>query len=139
MTEQKDGSVLYAVYGTLRKNWGNNRLLNNQYSEYLGTMKTEPIFTLYHLGGFPAVAEEGTTAVTVEIWRVTDKATASRINGLEGYSGIRGAANNWYDTVEIETEWGTANMFTMNKMNESSHRIIETGDWNNQVFNEEEI
>lgn len=131
-TRLEDGSILYAVYGTLRKGNGNNRLFENEFSEYLGTIKTEPKFTMYGKGaGFPYVAEDGTTAITVEVYKVTDDRVANRVNGLEGYTGERNNPRNWYDTVEIQTPWGIANMFTMNGIRDrkNSNFIIETGDW----------
>lgn len=131
-TRLEDGSILYAVYGTLRKGNGNNRLFENEFSEYLGTIKTEPKFTMYGKGaGFPYVTEDGTTAITVEVYKVTDDRVANRVNGLEGYTGERNNPRNWYDTVEIQTPWGIANMFTMNGIRDrkNSNFIIETGDW----------
>lgn len=134
MTRQEDGSVLYAVYGTLRQGWGNNRLLQNKGAEYLGTMKTPASYRMYSLGGFPGVAENGDTAITVEIYRVTDDQVIRNVNSLEGYSGERGARGNWYDTCDVETEWGAANMFTMNELNTGARaaNVISTGDWANR-------
>ena len=130
MTRQEDGSVLYAVYGTLRKDCGNHHVIEGEGSEFLGELQTEPKFSMYSLGGFPGVAEDGETAITVEIFKVTNEAIIRRVNGLEGYSGTRGSERNWYDTCEIETPWGKANMFTMNKLNgRGKHGIIESGDW----------
>jgi len=39
--------ILVAVYGSLRQNMGNHRLLEN--ANYLGEFKTEPVFSLYSL------------------------------------------------------------------------------------------
>lgn len=133
MTVQKDGSVLYAVYGTLRKGWGNNRLLQNDGVEFLGSTNTDPSYTMYHLGGFPGVAENGETRIAIEVYRVTNPAVVRNVNALEGYSGTRGSDRNWYDTCEVKTEWGMANMFTMNELNDrQTARKITSGDWANQ-------
>lgn len=134
MTRQEDNSVLYAVYGTLRNGHGNNRLLQAEGVEFLGEMKTEPKFTMYGLGGFPGVAENGETALTVEIFKVTNEEVIRRVNSLEGYSGVRGSSANWYDTCELQTEWGVANMFTMNGIADRGRgsNIISSGDWNNR-------
>jgi gamma-glutamylcyclotransferase (GGCT)/AIG2-like uncharacterized protein YtfP len=133
MTVQKDGSVLYAVYGTLREGWGNNRLLQNEGVELLGQMRTPASYNMYSLGGFPGVAENGNTAILVEIYRVTNKSVISRVNALEGYSGVRGSDENWYDTCDVETEWGLANMFTMNGLNGRGSSVITSGDWGNKT------
>lgn len=135
MTVLEDGSVLYATYGTLRKGYGNHRLLEGDRAEFLGTIQTPPNYTMYSLGGFPGVTEKGNTPITVEIYRTTDKSVMNSVNGLEGYTGIRNHERNWYDTCDIQTEWGVANMFTMNQIEESDSKpdVVETGDWNNRV------
>lgn len=134
MTRQPDGSVLYAVYGTLRKGHGNHRYLldSKEGVEFLGEIKTEPRFKMYSMGGFPGVAEGGDKSIVVEIYRVTDEATIRGVNGLEGYSGVRGSDRNWYDTCEIQTPWGVANMFTQNALLNGNRPEIVTGDWNNR-------
>lgn len=130
MTRLEDNSVLYCTYGTLRKGYGNYAgiLENREGVEYLGTMKTDPNYTMVSLGGFPAVKEHGNTSITVDVFKVTDENVIRRVNGLEGYSGKRGDSRNWYDTCEVNTQWGVANMFTMN--NTTGRSIVETGDWN---------
>ena len=133
MTRQEDGSVLFAVYGTLRRGHANHSHCLKGVSEFLGELKTEPNYKMVGKGrGFPFVAEGGSTPITVEIYRVKDEAVVKRVNGLEGYSGIRGSANNWYDTCDIETPWGKANMFINNQYSNATTGLIETGDWNNQ-------
>lgn len=133
MNRQQDGSVLYAVYGTLRPGFGNNVLFRNEHSEHLGTIQTPPIFTMYSLGGFPGVAETGDTAITIDVYRVTDDSVVRMVNGLEGYTGKRNDPMNWYDTCDVETPWGVANMFTMNGLRDGSrHSIVESGDWKNR-------
>lgn len=133
MVKQEDGSVLYAVYGTLRKGCPNNVYFQNKDSEYLGTIKTEPKFTLFGKGaGFPFLAEGGNTEVTVEIYRAKSDYVIEGVNSLEGYRGV--GKRNWYDVTQINTPWGVANAFTMNKLLESENEdfIIKTGDWKNQ-------
>jgi len=118
--------VRFAVYGTLRKGNGNHRLLQD--AEYLGTIKTEPIYTMVSLGGFPAVKENGNTSIVCEIYETDDEDIIKSVFRLEGCTGVKGHPNNWYDFVELDTNWGKANMFTMNTCN--SKVEIENGDWN---------
>lgn len=136
MKVQEDGSVLYAVYGTLRKGYGNHRgRLDGPTVEFLGEMKTEPKYTMVGKGaGFPYVAEGGNTSITVEIYKTKDPRVMQTVNGLEGYSGKRNHPSNWYDTCDLETPWGTANMFTMNSILDRARpdSIIKTGDFKNQ-------
>ena len=72
MTRQEDGSVLYAVYGTLRKGNGNHRYVAN--SEFLGEIKTEPKFTMFGKNwGFPIVSTTGDTSLVVEVYKTSDE------------------------------------------------------------------
>ena len=115
--------ILVAVYGSLRKNMGNDHYLTN--SNYLGEFKTEPIFSLYSLGGFPGLKENGNTAVTMEVYEVNE-ATARSIDSLEGYSPNR--KPTFYDKQSIETPWGTASVYTyVNDISED--RLVKSGDW----------
>lgn len=123
-TEQK---TLFAVYGTLKSGWGNNRILQGN-SKLLGTFVTPPNYTMYSLGGFPAVTKEGNTPITVEVYEVTDPQTIQRVHNLEGYSGTPDHPNNWYDVTPVETPYGVANMFYF-KTPPSRGHVIESGIW----------
>lgn len=114
---------LIAVYGSLRKNMGNDHYLRN--SKYLGEFKTEPIFSLYSLGGFPGLKENGSTSVVVEVYEV-DEETAQNVDALEGYKEGRKAT--FYDKTYIDTPWGKAGIYIyVNPISED--RFVESGDW----------
>lgn len=131
MTRLEDGSVLFAVYGTLRKGNGNHVYVAN--AEFLGEMKTEPKFTMYGKNwGFPIVSTTGDTSLTVEVYKTKDEKVINGVNRLERYSGVRNHPQNWYDTVDIETPWGNANMFVMETERGTEKDIIVDGDWNNR-------
>src|SRR5687768_13262362 len=102
VTQEPQGS-LYAVYGTLRQGFGNNRLLQNEHSQYLGTQTKKFPFRMVSMGGFPGMiytpGKENT--ITIEVFRVTSPTVERRLDMLEGYPG-------WYDKQTVETEWGTA-------------------------------
>lgn len=121
MTEPRN--ILVAVYGSLRQNMGNHRLLEN--ADFMGTMKTDPVFTLHSLGGFPGLKTGGTTAVTVEIYKVNET-EARRIDQLEGYTP--GEPAYFYDKMYIDTPFGTAGIYTYVK-ELSQESIVESGDW----------
>jgi gamma-glutamylaminecyclotransferase len=59
------------VYGTLMKGFGNHALLGSE-PKYIGEGTTLPEFTMYDLGGFPALASDGQTAIKGEIYDVGD-------------------------------------------------------------------
>lgn len=120
--------VLVAVYGTLKRGEGNNRVMEE--SEFLGEVDTAPEFTLYSWGGFPALVPEGETSVKCEIFRVNDPGTLQRIYRLEGYNGIRGhASNTFYDTMDIPTPWGDAEVFIQDASQNEGHSVIESGNF----------
>lgn len=116
---------LIAVYGTLREGCGNHRVMGD--SQLLGVTKTPANFTLFDNGGFPFVHPSGNTAVTIEIYNVTNENTLRGIYGLEGYTGVRGHARNWYNTVDVQTQWGVAEMFVCREI--PNLPIIQSGDW----------
>lgn len=70
------------VYGTLRRGQPNHQLLEK--SEYIGSLKTPPKYTMLDLGAFPGVIEGGTTAIHGEVFEV-DELTLRRLDMLEGH------------------------------------------------------
>lgn len=126
-------NILIAVYGTLRKGNGNHRLIEN--ADYKGTFTTDPIYSLYSLGGFPGLREDGQTAVVMEVYTV-NKEEAHRVDGLEGYNP--GEKPYFYDKIQIETPWGQAGVYTyVRQPNESS--LIKSGDWMNRFEKVEDL
>lgn len=115
---------MYAVYGTLRKGNGNHYLIEK--SEYLGTMKTPPIFTLMDIGPFPAVVN-GSSKVVVEVYKI-DKETEQTLFRLEGYNP--NGQNNLYEVCTFECELGWVNIFIMKPYQVRSYKEIKSGDWN---------
>ena len=126
-------NILISVYGTLRKNCGNHRIIEN--ADYKGTYTTEPIYNLYSLCGFPGLKEKGKTAVVMEVYAV-NKEEARRVDGLEGYTP--GEQATFYDKIQIETPWGEAGVYTyVRQPNESS--LIKSGDWMNRFEKVEDL
>lgn len=75
-------SYVIFVYGSLMKGFGNHALLEK--SEYLGHAVTEKKFEMLDLGAFPAVVDEGKTAIFGELYRV-NKETLGHLDHLEGH------------------------------------------------------
>jgi gamma-glutamylcyclotransferase (GGCT)/AIG2-like uncharacterized protein YtfP len=121
---KNEEKILVAVYGSLRKNMGNHRLLED--AVYLGNFKTKPEFSLYSLGGFPGLKKRGNTEVTMEVYQITP-GEAHRIDQLEGYDPKRND-NYFYDKIEIETPYGAAGTYIyVGEVSED--RLVESGDW----------
>lgn len=71
------------VYGTLKRGYGNNRLLDN--AAFLGTAQVRG-FKIYHLGGFPGVhvSPDLDDMVYGELYRVDNDYDVARLDRLEG-------------------------------------------------------
>lgn len=116
--------ILIAVYGSLRKEMGNHRLLEN--ANYLGEFDTTPNFSLYSLGGYPGLKQDGETSVKMEVYEVTPE-EARRVDNLEGYTP--GASdNNFYDKIQIETPYGWAGTYVF-VPSITGRTLVKSGDW----------
>lgn len=119
---------LIAVYGTLRKGCGNHSHFLTE-AEFKGEFSSEPVYSLYNLGGFPGLKENGNTSVIMEVYAV-NKDEAANVDALEGYSDNRPA--HFYDKKDIQTPWGLASVYIyVRDPNEDS--LIVGGDWLNRV------
>jgi len=116
--------ILVAVYGSLRQDMGNHRLLEN--ANYLGEFKTEPVFSLYSLGGYPGLKENGKTSITMEVYEVTPE-QARRVDALEGYNP-ESSNNTFYDKIFIDTPYGKAGTYIY-VPNTNRLTLVESGDW----------
>lgn len=117
----------FAVYGTLKRGFGNNRLLES--SKFLGEQKI-PGFKMYSLGGFPAINKANEDSnITIEVYEVDDPQVVKNVYSLEHYSGERDNPHNWYDTVDVSTKWGDAEIFYFKKDLQDSNPTVEDGVW----------
>ena len=116
---------LVAVYGSLRHGLGNHRLL--QGAEFKGLDTTQPEWTMYSLGGFPGLMQEGETPITIEVYEV-DVDTFARLDGLEGYP-------RFYNRVEIDTIYGKAWIYFLQDNSYRDHSIVQSGDWKSFLNN----
>jgi len=71
------------VYGTLKRGHSNHNHYLGQ-ARFVGAARTEPLYVMRSLGGFPGVTRGGTTAVTGEIFEVTN-AELANLDRLEGH------------------------------------------------------
>lgn len=114
--------ALYAVYGTLRRGFGNySRHLDNEFSTYLGTERTQPEFTMVSLGGFPGVIPDGKESVTIEVFEVNSPRVEKGLDYLEGYP-------SFYGKMKIDTKWGEANMYILDNSYLTRSKV-PSGDW----------
>jgi gamma-glutamylcyclotransferase (GGCT)/AIG2-like uncharacterized protein YtfP len=106
------------VYGSLKRGFGNNRLLQSATFVSPCTFKG----TMYSMGGFPAVSLHGDTDIAGEIFEV-DEATLHRCDQLEGHP-------DWYLRQKIETSSGPAWVYTQDADQQLSNLpIVKSGEW----------
>lgn len=118
------------VYGTLKKGFGNHRLLET--SKFLGT--TSVPGTMYSLGGFPGVRLDrlGQTSIKCEVYEV-DGATLVNLDRLEGYRGP--GLNNFYDRRNIafsldgDTQVQTADIYELAEDPGHYYPEVASGVW----------
>lgn len=79
---RRRGDTRVFVYGSLLRGEPNHRLLRG--ARFIGVDRTRAAFTLFDLGGFPAMATDGTVAVIGEIYEV-DAAMLVALDRLEGH------------------------------------------------------
>ena len=115
------------VYGSLLSGMGNHSLLGN--SKKLGESKSPAGFKMVDLGYFPGVvkSEDGIGDVVGEVYEVDDD-TMRRLDRLEGYNSIN-PDNGFYNRIEINTDFGTAFMYTVNHGFTRGGKFVENGDW----------
>lgn len=114
-----------AVYGTLKNNRSNHRLLDG--ARYLGEHITQKEYTMYSNGGYPAIIHEGNTAITCEVYETANSEQESNLNRLEGFIS-KGNPRNFYDRETIATKYGDAEIYIFNSKPESSYwSEVESG------------
>ena len=127
-TNLEENKMLLFSYGTLCKGYGNYDYILKGNSEFLGVFQTKPEYTLFD-GGFPIVEREGETSIKGELHYVEDLNTINRTFSLEGCSKEQYNPQSWYDYDLIDTPYGKAVMFVMNKNKSGRSKVITTGKW----------
>jgi gamma-glutamylcyclotransferase (GGCT)/AIG2-like uncharacterized protein YtfP len=115
------------VYGSLLSGMGNHSLLSN--SKKLGDSKSPTGFKMVDLGYFPGVvkSEDGVGDVVGEVYEVDDD-TMRRLDRLEGYNSSN-PENGFYNRIEIDTIFGSAFIYTINRSFIRNHNFVKNGDW----------
>ena len=122
------------VYGTLRKKDIRSSFLEN--SKYLGEFVTQPKYSLYNLGSFPAITKDGDTAIVGEVYEINDADTLYQIDLIEGHP-------NFYTRLPIDIDFSQSREIVNNfsqadvdceayfllSRDMNSYEKIITGDW----------
>ena len=124
----KEELEYYFVYGTLKRGYGNNRILQmSSTAQFVEEGITSPDFNLFNLGSFPGVTEHGKTAVHGEIWSVSDTTTKNRLDMLEGYRKDD-PTNGLYNKKTILVNDKQVNIYLINRQPNQNNKI-NTGIW----------
>ena len=115
---------LVAVYGTLRKGYGNNRLIKD--AEQILTMSIGG-FEMKSLGAFPIAQVNKDKAIVVEIYHITDDELVA-CDRLEGHP-------NWYKRTQVgQLDIGDGEqplwLYVMPSGEYPDAMPVESGDWN---------
>lgn len=106
------------VYGTLRRGGPSHYILAD--SEFLGPHETEPLYTMFRLGQFPAVVVRGETSIVGEVYRIGDEVLAL-LDELECYPQV-------FSRQKIPTPSGQAWMYVYNRL-VGTDESVGHGDW----------
>ena len=134
----KNGKLV-GVYGSLRKGFENHDIIKN--AKYLGTHQSKEKFYLI-LAEYPVLTPEISVSheerqklaeklifsrnVCYELYELNQKEWED-VCWLEEYSGIRGKEGNLYETVDLETECGVAEIFVQHTVAEGVY--VDSGDY----------
>lgn len=116
------------VYGTLLRGEVNHRLLAG--AELLGPHRTQPCFTLFSLGAYPALIRGGRTAIAGEVFAVDD-AGLVRLDRLEDYPRL-------YRRALIPTPYGRAWVY-LYRGPLRDRAVIHSGDWRRHAADPDSI
>ena len=107
------------VYGSLRRYGQLNTYLEN--STFLGEKKTKPEFTLYSLGPFPAMVANGATAITGEVYDISD-GVRNLLDRVEGHPHL-------YVRSPIELEDGSKVEAYIFPYEPHEADVVTSGNW----------
>ena len=125
--ESAEGNRLVFVYGSLLSGMGNHRVLIPEESSLVGTCKLSHLYTMWDLGGYPAVSEGGEGTIVGEVWSVSDTAWR-QIERLEGYP-------SYYGRIRVSTPFGGAAMYTLERDYVGRYPVVHDGDWRRYITN----
>jgi gamma-glutamylcyclotransferase (GGCT)/AIG2-like uncharacterized protein YtfP len=117
-------NILIASYGTLRKGYGNSRLVDIPgQTKWLGTGKTVDKYQM-RASGIPFVNKTPDTQIVVDVWEINRDLHLPSVDRLEGHP-------EWYCREEINVELkGQVIKAWLYFMENSGSTIITSGDYN---------
>jgi len=118
--------VLIAAYGTLRKGYGNSRLVDKE-NNWLGTGKTVEKYQM-KANGIPYVNKTPDTNIVVDLWEIDQELDLPKVDRLEGYDPSD-HEGSWYKREKIKVELNNKIVEAYLYFNDGNGTIIKTGDY----------
>lgn len=112
--------VVLFVYGTLMRGEPAHALLGPS-ARFIAAGWTEPRFTLFHLGAYPALVDGGQTAVAGELYEID----AALLPALDEYEDVP----EMYDRTEIDVGGQRALTYLLHAPLAAGRPTIASGDW----------
>jgi gamma-glutamylcyclotransferase (GGCT)/AIG2-like uncharacterized protein YtfP len=111
-----------AAYGTLRRPYGNSRLVDRK-TNWLGEGVTVEMYEM-RASGIPFVNKTPSTNIVVDVWEIDDE-QLENCDRLEGHP-------EWYKRELIDVKIGEDVKQCWLYFNDSSAPIVESGDFKKQ-------
>jgi gamma-glutamylaminecyclotransferase len=109
------------VYGSLMRGQGNHRFLER--SSFVCAARTQPLYRMHSLGGFPGVVARGTQAIEGEVFDV-DAETLDRLDRLEGHPRF------YCRTLITLDDQSIVSMYVLQRGGDLTHcPIVASGSW----------
>lgn len=109
---------LVAVYGSLKENYSNHRLL--EAATFKG-VDTQEGWTMLSLGGFPGIIA-GESTIAVEVYEVNEQ-EMENLDRLEGFP-------HFYNRKIVQTIYGDAWIYYLSNPEEyNTCTVVESGVW----------
>jgi gamma-glutamylaminecyclotransferase len=120
----ENNKILIAAYGTLRKGYGNSRLVDiPSQTKWLGTGKTVKKYQM-RASGIPYVNKTPDTQIVVDIWEIDKDRHLPSVDRLEGHP-------EWYCREEVDIELnGNIIKAWLYFMEDSGSTIVKSGNYN---------
>jgi gamma-glutamylcyclotransferase (GGCT)/AIG2-like uncharacterized protein YtfP len=120
----QNNKILIAAYGTLRKGYGNSRLVDiPSQTKWLGTGKTVKKYQM-RASGIPYVNKTPDTQIVVDIWEIDKDRHLPSVDRLEGHP-------EWYCREEVDIELnGNIIKAWLYFMEDSGSTIVKSGNYN---------
>lgn len=111
------------VYGSLRRNEYNHRLLVDIGARFVAEARTPPHYRLLDLGAYPAVVRDGKTAIVGEVYDVDDAGLLA-LDRLEGVPRLYRR-----HVVQLQADRGEALIYAMDASQVAGRPEVKGGDW----------